>query len=85
LVRFYGRVQGVGFRYTTRSLAARLPVTGYVRNLPDGSVELVVEGAAADVERLLQGIAGELGQYIRSQDLSVQPSSGQFSTFEIEL
>ncbi|MBL8829940.1 MAG: acylphosphatase, partial [Planctomycetaceae bacterium] len=43
-VLFHGRVQGVGFRVTTRSIAQRFAVTGWVRNLPDGSVELLAEG-----------------------------------------
>ena len=43
---FSGHVQGVGFRYTTRSVASRFAVTGYVRNLPDGRVELVAEGGS---------------------------------------
>ncbi len=44
-----GRVQGVGFRYTAKGVAQRFAVTGFVRNLSDGRVELVVEGDAAEV------------------------------------
>ena len=44
-VYYSGRVQGVGFRYTVRSLASRMAVTGFVKNLPDGRVHLVVEGS----------------------------------------
>ena len=43
-VLYSGRVQGVGFRYTTQALAAGHPIAGYVRNLPTGEVELVAEG-----------------------------------------
>src|SRR5471030_2081507 len=43
-VFYSGRVQGVGFRYTARTVAAGFEITGYVRNLPDGRVELVAEG-----------------------------------------
>ncbi len=68
-VRYAGRVQGVGFRYTTRGIAARLPVTGLVRNLSDGTVELVVEGSPQDLDRLLAAIAGELGRYIEHVDV----------------
>jgi acylphosphatase len=48
-----GRVQGVWFRETTRQQAERLGVAGWVRNLPDGRVEAVYEGAAGPVNRLL--------------------------------
>jgi acylphosphatase len=47
---YSGRVQGVGFRYTAARIARRHPVTGYVRNLSDGTVELVVDGTPEAVE-----------------------------------
>lgn len=57
-----GRVQGVGFRWFVRSAASRLGLRGYVRNLPDGSVEVVAAGAATVLaqleERLRQGPSG---------------------------
>ena len=49
----HGVVQGVGFRYTTQYEARRLGLTGYARNLDDGSVEIVACGEAEDVERLI--------------------------------
>ncbi|AIR01985.1 acylphosphatase [Pluralibacter gergoviae] len=49
----YGRVQGVGFRYSTRQEALRLGLTGYARNLDDGSVEVLACGGAEEVEKLL--------------------------------
>src|SRR5688572_25939207 len=52
-VLYSGRVQGVGFRYTTRSIARKYQVSGFVRNLPDGRVELVAEGAAHELEAFL--------------------------------
>ena len=52
-VRVSGRVQGVWYRESCRQVATGLGVTGWVRNEPDGTVLAVVEGAAADVERLL--------------------------------
>ena len=50
-VLYSGHVQGVGFRYTTRSAARNYEVTGYVRNLPDGNVEVVAEGSADQLDR----------------------------------
>ena len=52
--RITGRVQGVYFRHSTRMEAERLALTGYARNLPDGSVEVVAQGPVAAVERLRQ-------------------------------
>lgn len=56
-VTYHGRVQGVGFRYTCYDLARTLTLVGYVRNLPDGDVELEAQGLAADVDRFLADIA----------------------------
>ena len=50
-IYYSGRVQGVGFRWTTRRIACEYDVTGYVMNLPDGRVELAVEGPAKVVKR----------------------------------
>ena len=53
---FSGRVQGVGFRYTAERIAEDFPITGFVRNLPDGRVELLVEGDEVDLEGFIQKI-----------------------------
>lgn len=55
-VYFSGLAQGVGFRYTALRLAADLDVTGFVRNLTDGRVQRVAEGASGEIDRLLDGI-----------------------------
>ncbi len=52
-VHYSGRVQGVGFRYTVRSLVPGYDVLGTIRNLPDGRVELVAEGERAELEEFL--------------------------------
>lgn len=57
LVRVSGRVQGVGFRHWTQGRAARLGLRGWVRNLPDGRVELWARGSAEAVEALLAACA----------------------------
>ncbi len=66
-VFYAGRVQGVGFRYTTREIAKGFEVAGHVLNLDDGRVELVAEGEEAELREFLQAIrTSELGDYIRS-------------------
>ncbi len=72
-VYFGGRVQGVGFRMTARRLALGFPLVGFVRNLDDGRVELVVEGDSADVSGFLKAIISEFGNSIRDQDESLEP------------
>jgi acylphosphatase len=69
-VIYTGQVQGVGFRYTTRRLATGHAVAGYVRNLPDGSVEVVVEGEPEETERFLDALGQAMAGYI--QDRTVQ-------------
>ncbi len=82
-IRYAGRVQGVGFRYTVRSLAARFAVTGFVRNMPDGRVQLVVEGDAGEIEGFLDAIKAEMTSYIRDVQETARPASGRFPAFEI--
>ncbi len=75
-VIYTGQVQGVGFRYTVQRLAGGLPVAGYVRNLADGSVELVAEGDEPAVDGLLGQVARQFGRYIVNADVSTQPLQG---------
>ena len=63
-LHYSGRVQGVGFRYTVRMLAGRFDVAGFVRNLRDGRVELVVEGSATELLGLLDAIDREMGHHV---------------------
>ncbi len=82
-VIYSGLVQGVGFRYTARQIAYRHPVTGYVQNLADGRVQLVVEGAPAELERFIGAIAAHLRENIRGVDICELPATGEFASFEI--
>jgi acylphosphatase len=82
-IHYAGSVQGVGFRYTVRSLAARFDVTGFVRNLPDGRVQLVVEGPAGEIDDFLGAIKAEMTTYIRDVQETPRPAAGRFHAFEI--
>jgi acylphosphatase len=82
-VIFRGTVQGVGFRFTTRRIAVQLPVTGFVENLPDGGVRLVVEGTAPQIEELLAAIREAFGDYIQRMEPSIRPAPREFSDFSI--
>jgi acylphosphatase len=57
-VLYSGYVQGVGFRYSTRSIARGFSVAGFVRNLPNGRVELVAEGEAVEVSAFVTAVKG---------------------------
>lgn len=82
-VYYSGRVQGVGFRYTARHLARLHQVTGFVRNLSDGRVELVAEGPPAEIDRFLSAVREEMGHHIRDVDQRSAPANGEFGGFEI--
>ncbi len=75
-VTYSGRVQGVGFRYTAQQLAAGYPVAGFVRNLPDGDVELVAEGPPDQVEAFLRAVAQHMAGHIARTALREEPPAG---------
>lgn len=83
-ILYSGRVQGVGFRATVQGLARHIPdITGYVRNLHDGRVELVAQGREEDVETLLDDIAHRLQRNIQSVDVTDGVAVGELNGFEI--
>lgn len=82
-VFYSGRVQGVGFRYTAQRIAQQFAVTGWVRNLPDGRVELVVEGASDEAEAFLNRLAESMSDNIQSVDQYNEAKTGEFSSFQI--
>lgn len=85
-VLYSGRVQGVGFRATVRHLACGYDVTGTVRNLSDGRVELIAEGARAELNAFLEGIAAsELSGFIAKQHDTWQPAQRNLRGFVIGL
>jgi len=83
-VLYSGRVQGVGFRYTVRQLARGYDVVGTVRNLSDGRVELVAEGAKAELDAFLEGIAtSELSGFIAQRPETWDKARGDLRGFVI--
>ena len=82
---FYsGPVQGVGFRYTVNLLVNGFEVTGTVRNLPDGRVELVAEGVRAELEGLLEAVRrSDVGRFIRQEQSDWTDANNEFRTFQI--
>jgi acylphosphatase len=83
-VLYSGQVQGVGFRYTVKSVAAGFDVTGAVCNLSSGEVELIAEGARDELEAFRQAIRGSgLDHFIRQEDVSWHEAGNAFRGFEI--
>jgi acylphosphatase len=82
---FYsGRVQGVGFRYTTKQTAAGFEVTGIVRNLPDGRVELAAEGLHAELDAFRVALRDSgLAGFIRDEQVIWTDAKNEFRGFEI--
>ena len=80
---FKGRVQGVGFRFTTRRIVQRYDLTGYVKNLPDGSVEALLQGTDADIQTCMVDIQDAFDGYIREIKTNDQPVNPQYHDFRI--
>ena len=82
-VLYSGNVQGVGFRYSTQSIARNFQVVGFVRNLPGGSVELTAEGQPAELDRFLDAISDRLSGHIRKAIVTAGEATNEFASFEI--
>ncbi len=82
-VLYSGHVQGVGFRYTAHRVVRGFDVTGFVRNLDDGRVELVVEGESSEIDSVLKEIAGRMGQFIGKAMATSGAATGEFVRFDI--
>lgn len=83
-VYYSGSVQGVGFRYSVKSVATGFEVAGTVRNLPDGRVELIAEGDKGELESFRRAIrdAG-LEHFIRDEQVQWAEAGNEFRGFEI--
>jgi len=83
-VIYSGQVQGVGFRYTVKSVAGGFDVSGTVRNRPDGAVELVAEGAKDELDAFRQAIRESgMDHFIRNEAVSWAEAKHEFRGFEI--
>jgi acylphosphatase len=82
-VFFTGRVQGVGFRYTTLQVAREYEVSGLVKNLADGRVQLEVEGKADEVSAFVTALEQRMHGYVRKTERSSDIRPAQFSGFVI--
>lgn len=82
-VWFSGRVQGVGFRFTTCRLVGPYPITGFVQNLPDGRVLLVAEGPPQVLEQFVAEVRDTLDRYIDSAEVEIDSATGEFAGFGI--
>jgi acylphosphatase len=79
-VHYTGRVQGVGFRHTTATLARGHAVAGYVRNLPDGRVKLVAEGPAEAVVALVDAVQSAMAGNIQTVESARSLGTGEFGS-----
>jgi acylphosphatase len=82
-VYYTGRVQGVGFRATVADIARTHPVTGWVRNLPDGRVQVLVEGADEAVEAFLAAVRQRWARHIHAEQAEDREPTGRYTGFDI--
>ena len=80
---YHGQVQGVGFHSTAERIALDLKLTGWVKNLTDGRVEVALEGEEEGIKIFLNNIRDVMRIHIQKEDVQWEPASGKFKTFEI--
>lgn len=81
---YSGRVQGVGFRYTVKSVANGFMVVGQVKNLSDGRVELIAEGEKAELEEFRAAILDSgVRHFVETEEARFTEATGEFRGFEI--
>lgn len=79
---YHGRVQGVGFRGTACAIASDFHVSGYVRNLEDGTVELETQGRADQVDSFLKALREKMGSNIQRETVIERPPQNGEPAFE---
>lgn len=80
---FTGRVQGIGFRFTALNIASRYALTGHVRNLTDGTVEMIAQGPPDDIDSCVADIKDSLEDYVTDTKVNEIPLSPQYKDFKI--
>ena len=80
---FSGTVQGVGFRYTAAHVARGFKITGTVRNLDDGRVELIAEGEMEEINAFLEELGRKMEGNIERRTDSDSPATGRYQGFSI--
>ena len=80
---FVGQVQGVGFRYTAQSIAKRLQVVGWIRNLNDGRVETVIEATPAQLQEFVDELSASTHGYVTEMEKNESAASNEFDSFQI--
>ncbi len=80
---FTGRVQGVGFRFTARRAANRRQLTGFVRNVPDGTVEMLAQGRPEDVDDCIQDLKEYFSGYLKETRIEEIPPDTKYTDFQI--
>ena len=80
---FTGRVQGIGFRFTALDIANRYRLTGLVRNLPDGTVEMIAQGPSDDIADCIRDIQDSFAGYIRETKTEEVTFNPQYTDFKI--
>ncbi len=83
-VVFSGAVQGVGFRFSARNLAAKHKIKGWVMNLSDGRVKLLAEGSREDLDNFLHDLRDEFKRYIADYMFQEKEASGDYEDFQIK-
>ena len=80
---FTGRVQGVGFRFTARRAANRRQLTGFVRNVPNGSVEMLAQGRSEDIDDCIQDLKEYFSGYLKETRIEEIPPDTTHTDFKI--
>ncbi len=76
-------VQGVGFRFSVQRQAAAFDLTGWVKNLRDGRVEILAEGPQENIEKLCRQIEEYYRGHVRHKEITFSPAQGSFEDFDI--
>ena len=83
LITFSGRVQGVGFRFTAQRIALRYELKGFVRNLPNGNVEMLAQGPAEDISNCLRDISETFKAGLRDTKIIEITPNPKYTDFKI--